>query len=104
MDHGRCTLIEINGDVQPCAAPTDSAPYESCSFGTSAAGTVISLSIWNAPPMVTVDLSEGGAASVRYPVVVFAGKPFYPNGKRCGTVCTSGTGELALPPAPSTLP
>jgi hypothetical protein len=61
------------------------------------------LSVWvgmgQAPEVVTVSVSEGGAPAVDHELSVAWGEPWYPNGKACDGKdggCRSGEAELAL--------
>jgi hypothetical protein len=62
-----------------------------------------SLRVWvgmgQAPEVVTVSVSEGGAPAVEHDLDVTWGEPWYPNGEACDGKdggCRSGEAELAL--------
>jgi hypothetical protein len=59
----------------------------------------IRVGMGQAPEVVTVSVSEGGAPAVGHELDVAWGEPWYPNGKACDGEdggCRSGEAELAL--------
>ncbi len=91
--------VDLDGAVTDCFAADESSGYGGCQHRLVDGVAVITMTLGSDAPsdVAAVRISEGGAPSVEHAVPLTADEPYYPNGKRCGTSCTSVTGTLVLP-------
>lgn len=88
--------VEIDSQTLPCGTTED---FRECML-TEADGRRairVKTGMGEQPDAVVVSVSEGGVAADEYEVrPTWDDDAYYPNGKRCGAGCTSGTAELVL--------